>query len=582
MRSIKPRSTLFLTWAVGLVLAIHGLPVAAQLETRSTSPSAAYPTSIAIGDFNHDGKLDLAVAAQGTNSDQLTILLGNGNGTFRVGGNYAVGGGDLYSVATADFNHDGILDLVVVQYLNDTVSVLFGNGDGSFQPSVDYTTAMAPIFVTAGDFNGDGVPDLILLEDYTFGHYLSVFLNNGDGTFGPRQDTPTATPYVLSVGDFNRDGKLDAVVGGSNGLQVFLGNGDGTFTPGAIYSNVLSFGSMAVADLRGVGILDLVIPGDANDSVEVFLGNGDGTFQPEKDYHAVWPVATAVGDFNGDGKVDIVVSNDDPAQNLSGISVLLGNGDGTFQAAKFYPAGDESVAVAVADFNGDKKPDVAIADHLYAYITTMLNTGVVSFSPTTPISPPVTLLGATSPPRSTTLTNNGTANLTISSLKSSGPPFHMKTTCQGSIAPGGSCTITATFTAQVEGVTTGTVTINDSASSKPQVVELVGTGTGVKLAPSSLSFPAQTVGTQSQPQTIQLTNIGSGTLDFTRTIYVGGKNFDDFLESDNCGTQISAGASCTISITFKPRKTGTRTADVTINDDGGGSPQTVPLSGTGS
>jgi Cep192 domain 4 len=157
----------------------------------------------------------------------------------------------------------------------------------------------------------------------------------------------------------------------------------------------------------------------------------------------------------------------------------------------------------------------------------------------------------------------------------------MKTTCEGSIAPGASCAITANFTAKAEGVTAGTVTILDSASSKPQVVEMLGTGTGVKLTPAKLTFPAVKVGTQSQPETIQLTNIGSAPLDFTRTIYIGGLNYTEFFESDNCGTQIDAGASCTISITFKPRKTGTRTANVTINDNGGGSPQTVQLSGTG-
>jgi hypothetical protein len=553
----------------------------AQLETRGTTPALLYPQAMATGDFNNDGKQDLAVASV-YNDNGITLLLGNGNGTFRVGSEFAVGVG-TNSVTVADFNGDGNLDLATVQYLGNVVSVLFGNGDGTFEAPVDYLTAAAPTFVAAGDFNGDGFPDLILLEDSPSGHYLSVFLNNGDGTFGARLDTPTATPYVLGLGDFNRDGKLDAAVGGDNGLQIFLGNGDGTFTPGAIYSGVITYGSMPLpaADLRGIGILDLISPGDGNDSVEVFLGNGDGTFQPEKRYFAVWPVCTAVGDFNGDGKLDIVACDNEPSR-VSGVSVLLGNGDGTFQKANFYPAGAQAVAAVVADFNGDKKPDVAIADNLYSYVTTMLNTGVVSFSPTTPITPPVTLLGATSPPRSAKLTNNGASNLNISSVKSSGPPFHVTTTCKGSIAPGGSCAITATFTAQTEGVTTGTVSINDSASSRPQVVELSGTGTGVKLVPASLTFPAQKVGTQSAPQTVQLTNIGSAPLNFSRTLYVSGNNPYDYSESDNCGTQIAAGASCTISVTFKPRKTGTRTANVTITDDGGGSPQILPLTGTGS
>ena len=335
------------------------------------------------------------------------------------------------------------------------------------------------------------------------------------------------------------------------------------------------------ADFRGIGILDIVIPGDADDSIEVFLGNGDGTFQPEKDYHALWADSAAVGDFNGDGKLDIVAGDQSPTIGLNGVTVLLGNGDGTFQKGSFYPAGGEAVAVVAADFNGDKKVDVAIADHLYSYVTTLLNTGTVTFSPTTPLTFPPNLLGTTTAPLSATLTNNGKSALSISSVKSSGTPFKVKSTCVGSVAVGASCKITAIFTAQVEGVTNVTVSIQDSASSKPQVVELVGTGSVVKLTPTSLTFATQKVGTQSAPQMVQLTNIGSVPLNFSRTLYIGGTDYNDYTESDNCHTQIAAGASCTITVTFKPRKTGARPANVTITDDGGGSPQLVPLNGTG-
>ena len=218
------------------------IPALCQFETRSTSLAAVAPKSVTVGDFNHDGKPDLAVAAQGVGSVSLTILLGNGDGTFKLGGSYGLGEGDLYSVATADFNHDGNLDLVVAQYLENIVSVLFGNGDGTFQASVDYPTTMAPTFVDAGDFNGDGFPDLILLESYPTGDYFSVFLSNGDGTFGTRQDTTTLTPFVLGLGDFNRDGKLDVAIGGGNGLQIYLGNGDAPSLRGQITAVFLRLG----------------------------------------------------------------------------------------------------------------------------------------------------------------------------------------------------------------------------------------------------------------------------------------------------------------------------------------------------
>jgi hypothetical protein len=214
-------------------------------------------------------------------------------------------------------------------------------------------------------------------------------------------------------------------------------------------------------------------------------------------------------------------------------------------------------------------------------VITLLNTGVVTFSPTTPITFPTQLLGTTSSPLSATLTNNGTSPLTISSVSYSGKPFHVQTTCGGSVTPGDSCTITATFTVQTIGVTSGTVTIHDSASSKPQVVELIGTGTEVRFSPTQLTFPPQKNGTKSPSQDILLTNIGESPFTFTRTIYIGGTDFTSFFESNNCPTSLSGGASCSIYVIFAPRKTGSLSGSIIITDTGGGSPQSVPLSGTG-
>ena len=152
------------------------------------------------------------------------------------------------------------------------------------------------------------------------------------------------------------------------------------------------------------------------------------------------------------------------AGSPGGLSVLNGNGDGTFQRGVFYPAGIEGEFVAVGDFNNDHKLDLVNADFVDDVLVTLLNTGTVTFSPTTPITFPANLLGTTTAPLSATLTNNGKSSLTISSVKSSGPPFKVQTTCKGSIAPGASCKITAIFTARVEGVTTGTVSVQDSAS----------------------------------------------------------------------------------------------------------------------
>jgi hypothetical protein len=554
-------------------------PAQAQLETRVTTSLLFTPgsPSVAVADFNHDGKLDVAAV-----SEELQIFLGNGDGTFQAPINYAVGS-DPYSVAVADFNGDGKLDLAVANYLSSTVSVFFGNGDGTFQLAATLNTEVGPVFIAAGDFNGDHKPDLVAQTEF----YIEVFLNNGDGTFGKPINTKTADrPDAVGVGDFDGDGTLDLAVAEhaptSASVVILLGNGDGTFRNGASYPVLTSPDAVAVADFRSDGRLDLAVADFLGAGISVLLGNGDGTFDPAVTYKSDFPMWVTAADFNSDGKPDLIVSNLSNNGFLTGsVSILLGNGDGTFQPQMVFPAGNFSNFVAVGDFNGDHKLDVVDVD-LDGFLLTMLNTGTAIFSPTSPVTFPTQLIGTTSAPMTATLTNSGTTAMTVSSVACSGLPFKMtKTTCKGSIAPGAKCTFTTNFTAQVEGSVSGTVTFKDSFSSKPQVVELVGTGTVVELTPPQLKFQPQKVGTTSAPQTIQLTNTGSVALNFTNFIGINGKDYNDFSESNNCGSQVGPGAGCTITVTFTPRKTGKRSAFVEIEDDGGGSPQEPPLVGTG-
>jgi hypothetical protein len=555
-------------------------PAAAQLETRVSTPFLADsdPASFAVADFNNDGKLDIA-----STGSELQVFLGIGDGTFQAPINYTVGSAPSF-VAVADFNGDGKLDLAVTNYLSSTVSILFGNGDGTFQLVATLKTEIGPLFIAAGDFNGDHKPDLVVQEEY----YVTVFLNKGDGTFGRAINTKTTEgPDAIGVGDFNRDGTLDLAVAENTptaaSINILLGNGDGTFRIGASYPVLTSPRSIAVADFRDDGVLDLAVADFLGAGISVLLGNGDGTFGSAVTYTSDFADWVTTGDFNGDGKPDIIVSNNsDNGFPTGSVSILLGNGDGTFQPQMVFPAGFLSNFVGVGDFNGDKKLDIVDMDPLFGDLITMLNTGAVSFSPTSPITFPTTLIGTTSVPLTATLTNSGTATMTVSSVKCSGAPFAMtKTTCKGSIAPGGKCSFTTNFTAQVEGTVSGTVTFKDSASSKPQVVELVGTGTVVEFSPPQLKFPPQKVGTTSGPMTIQVTDTGTDPLNFTHFIFINGKNYLDFSQSDNCGSQIGPGASCTITVTFTPRKTGKRSAFVEIEDDGGGSPQQPALVGTG-
>ncbi len=545
----------------------------AQFEARNTVSAVPHPWSVAVGDFNHDGKLDFA-----DSDSNLQIFLGNGDGTFQSPLNYLVGTSTLF-VTAADLNHDGKLDLAVAD-LNG-LYILMGNGDGTFQTPVLYTTPCLPLFVSVGDFTGDHKPDLLVA--YSSGNclFVSVFPGNGDGTFQPApiNTTTSYNPAGTAVGDFNSDGKLDIAIGEQFGtlsqVEIMPGNGDGTFSPGAIYP-VGSFPiDVTAVDLRSNGKLDLAIA-TLYGGTAVLLGNGDGTFTPGVGLatpDADWVLSA---DFNGDGKPDLAVAEQSfPA----GVNILLGNGDGTFQSPVFYLEGAEANFAAAGDFNGDRKTDLLVTDYAPGNVIVLLNTGVASFSPSAPINFPFQLVGTSSPAQTVTLTNTGTKALSISSFKITSP-FHETNNCGTNLAANTKCTIKITFKPQNSNNVTGTVTISDSASSKPQVIELSGAGTFVKLAPAKLAFGNQKVNIQSAPQTVTVSNNGGAPLSLTQ-IYVGGTNWRDFSETNTCPSSLNAQASCTVSVTFDPTRTGNRTAVLGFADNGGGSPQTLPLSGTG-
>jgi archaellum component FlaF (FlaF/FlaG flagellin family) len=565
--------------AATLVAATLGLcaPSSAQFETRGTHDLRVRSFSAAVGDFNHDGKLDLAVAL--FDSGQVAVLLGNGDGTFRPATYYTIGGSPE-SIIAADFAHDGNLDLAVASNSN-YLSILTGNGDGTFRVGTVSVSAF-PSLVAAGDFNGDGKADLVASDNSNPCRCLMVLLGNGDGSFQAPVYTYPAKPLLtLGVGDFNSDGKSDLATAGtfgaSNYVNILLSNGDGSFRQGASYSAEPTPESMAVADFAGDGELDVAI-GDFSDiGVSVLIGNGNGTFQASTNYPTSYPTAVAVADFNGDDKLDLAVSNFGAPGGT--VSVLLGNGDGTFQPGVSYPAGNEMSFVAAGDFNGDQKPDLVLLDSGLDDVVVLLNTGVVSFSPTGPLTFPAQFIETVSAPRTVTLTNTGATELTISSLTVTGP-FRVSSECGKVVAAGASCNINAIFQPPAAGPASGLISIMDSASTRPQVIELSGQGTVVKLSPRKLNFAAQEVGTESAPQPVQLTNEGSTSLSVT-TIKIRGTNGTDFSETDTCGSPVAPGASCTISVTFAPKKAGSRSAKIYITDTGGGSPQTVPLTGTG-
>ena len=336
-------------------------------------PAGSFPLYMAAGDFNGDGKVDLAVATD-LNSSDISILLGNGDGTFQAPVSYATGE-NVYWVAVGDFNGDGIPDLVIAgssltaEYWG--LAVLIGNGDGTFQTPTTYfvESGYMPLTVAVADFNGDGIADLVALNQLTseVGNVLAtVYLGNGDGTFqSPKTRTTSVaagSAYSLGVGDFNGDGIPDFALLGYSTLEIFIGNGDGTFQTGLSSSITSAAYPFVVADLNGDGYTDLAF--STGTGVSVLLGNGNGTFQAAASYGSfLLPRMLVTADFNGDGIPDIAVDSWNTSTAPDSIaSVLLGNGGGTLQNPVNYSVGDNSYGVVTADFNGDGRADLAVAN----------------------------------------------------------------------------------------------------------------------------------------------------------------------------------------------------------------------------
>jgi hypothetical protein len=564
--------------AVVLIASLTPFLAWAQFETRSATIMGHTSCGISAADFRNTGTQDIAVAL--TDFDDIDVMLGNGDGTFQKPVGYPANEGTSW-LATGVLTTGGNTDIAVANSFGKFATVMLGNGDGTFQKSRIVPTPAAPSFIGIGDFDGDQTADLVVTD----APYVSVLPSAGDGTFRKPINTSLAfTPGGFGFGDFDGSGALDLAMGAmfddQNALVILLGNGNGTFRQGQRLNFDAPVGIPAVADFRGNGDLDIALP--EGGSVQVLLGNGDGTFAPPVAYSALVFVDTVVlGDFNGDGKQDIVAIGVFPGSTQpTGFSLLIGNGDGTFQPPAFFPAAPKDACfAAAADFNGDGMLDLAVTDDHATSVTAVLNTGVAAFLPTTPIAFPDQFIGTTSAPQSVSLTNNGTTSLSISSITATNP-YSVTSTCGKDVAPGASCKLNLTFSPATQGTFAGTISITDSASTKPQVIEVSGSGTVVTLTPASLTFGPQQLGTTSPPQHIQLTNTGKIPMTVSK-VSVHGDNWTSFDATDNCPSSLGAGASCTITVEYKPiLGSGAQTANVYVTDSGGGSPQIASLSGT--
>jgi hypothetical protein len=408
---------------------------------NSSNPGTSNNSRLVVSaDFNLDGVPDLAVLG-----DTITVLLGKGDGTFTVAPGAAISAGLTAAIAVGDFNGDGIPDLILTASIDDVPgTVLLGNGDGTFRSAQALSMGNNSDSVAVGDFNGDGNLDLAITSICPFGgipNSIYIFLGKGDGTFSQAASLlPGTNPVFIAVGDFNGDGKTDLAVAnnGSNTLTILLGNGDGTFSAAASPATGTNPTSLVVADFNTDGKPDLAVTNSGSNTVTVLLGNGDGTFTTAASpATGTSPRSIAVADFNADGKPDLAVTN----FGSNTVTVLLGNGDGTFTTAANPATGNGPVSIVTANFNGDNKVDLAVANNISGTATVLLG-GLKSSTATVnniaPASAGTNLVDASYSG------DNNFASSISSSVMLIGPSFTLSSTPVSISSPGASGTSTIT------------------------------------------------------------------------------------------------------------------------------------------
>lgn len=589
------RNTLLGTLAVLALLCFVGNPAIVVAQTPppvSFAPPVDYTTGTlpfanAVGDFNGDKILDVAVVNYQSNS--VSILLGKGDGTFETAVNYTVGT-EPSAICVGDFNGDGAPDIAVADELGQTIAILINNanGTGTFKPAVLLPAGHAPRGIVAGSLRNNGILDLVVANN--LGGDVTVFLGNGDGTFQAGVNyAADVNPKSVTLGVFSSNGILDIAVANhnTNDVSILMGNGDGTFQAPVNYPVGIDPRHVLAFDFNKDGKLDLATANGGESTVSILYGNGDGTFQPQVKYNAnTSPRWLAVADYNNDGFLDIATSDYDAKD----VGVLLGTGSSTagqeFEAPTHYVVGNNPTGLVAGDFNGDGLPDIAVTvgglpTKPTTFMAVLLNVQIY-LTPTS-LKFPTQVLGTSSTSQAVTLTNNAPTSLTISKIALGGTnagDFSQTNNCGSSLSARASCTINVTFTPKGINTRTATLTVTDSGPGGSQSVSISGTSTAASLSPASLTFNSQTVGTTSPAQVVTLTNESASTITVSSVGFTG-TNAADFAQTNTCTTVASKGT-CTISVTFTPSATGTRTASLSIADNGGASPQTVPVSGTGS
>jgi hypothetical protein len=505
-------------------------PSASIAFTTTDYTVGSFPLYAATADFNGDGNPDLVVADNLSGS--VSVLLGNGDGTFQAPVAYSIGAFNSPTVPiVGDFNGDGKIDIAVPN-LNQ-VSVLLGNGDGTFQPPINSTIGgCGTTDAIAADFNRDGNLDLVGISEC--GPYVFIALGNGNGTFqglvGYKTDGAQLNSQVAAA-DFNGDGFLDLAVS-SGSISILLGNGDGTFQPAVPYSS--GAGSVSIADLNGDGRPDLIVA--AGGYVAVLLGNGDGTFGPAAEYPVdSGAIEAEVGDFNQDGKLDVAVLTYKP-----NLDILLGNGDGTLQTELSFPSVLSGSNLAVADFGGSGLLDAAVPGENISTIAVMLRTqsGAIATNTVLTSSPDPSAYGQAAVFTATVSSTSGAPTGTVilnyrSAVVGSGTLVGGTASIPVSSLPVGSDSITAAYQ--------GSATFASSTST-PLIQALSAASTSTSL--TSSPNPAGT------DQTVTLTAVVSSQFGGTTT---GTVTF--FSGSQTLGTASLTGTQAKLATAFTTAQT---------------------------
>ena len=501
---------------------------------------------VAVADFNGDGTLDV-LDTDGFFTN--TVSLGRGDGTFQTAQSFPFAlEGQYQNIAVADFNGDGIPDVAAQGVTSGSVAVVLGAQHGTLAAKQLITSVCTNTFtygIAAGDVNGDGKADVVAVfggGSDSCNHEVAVLLGLGTGKFKKAAFYPTgagtnAQEEEVYLVDVNGDAKLDIVIANSDGtLSVLLNKGNGTYTTEALVpavANLFYQESLTFADFNGDGKMDIALTSrGAYSTVWVLPGNGNGTFGAPIQTQTSYVVDAAVaGDFNKDGKPDLLATINGIPNCGSGSQFLQGNGNGTFTAGTIncLGGGAFSNAPVAADFNADGNLDVIIpysAGNFELGPALLQGNGNGTFTPTEFYYTGTGAVGAA------VADFNGDGMLDVALLNKGNSTF---------------------------------------------VSLLLNSTQPVSISPLNLNFGSVTVGSK-KPETVILTNNQKTSLSIT-SYTLGGTDPGDFTEKSTCGTSRKPGWDCTITVTFTPTATGARSATLSIKDAAG--TQTVQLSGTG-